>query len=497
MTTYLAKAGQKPRRAVFRADGGGVRGFGHWARCAAIAEYLSLLGWECILATASAAALPDGFRGFADVVRLAPSDEASAGALRRAVAWAEILFVDHYGLDATFERACRGWARRVVAIDDLADRMHDADVLLDAAEEGRAAAYRGLVPPHCESLAGPEHAPLRPPFFTLRLGAGQRRLGRVLIDLGSAQSPELVACAAAAARDAAPQAEIDIVAPPAVADVIGAAVRHGAPAKVHAGTPRLAELMAAADLAIGACGVSAWERCAIGVPSVALVTAANQRHVAEALRRHRAATVVNDPAALPAAVKALAGDAELRAAMRAAALHLCDGLGAARLAAALDRDTAGAAGLPVRLRPARIGDTERMLAWQSDPRTRAFAKNPSVPSAEEHARWVRQKLGDPACLLQIVLCSGEAAGVLRLDLAAVAPEAWVVSVYTAPSHYRRGVARAALALAQRLRPCARFIAEVLPDNVPSHALFRAAGYRPSAAGYECPPFRESLLSAAS
>lgn len=41
------------------------------------------------------------------------------------------LVVDHYALDARWESALRGMVRRILVIDDLADRVHDCDVLLD------------------------------------------------------------------------------------------------------------------------------------------------------------------------------------------------------------------------------------------------------------------------------------------------------------------------------------------------------------------------------
>ncbi|HEY7609111.1 MAG TPA: UDP-2,4-diacetamido-2,4,6-trideoxy-beta-L-altropyranose hydrolase [Alphaproteobacteria bacterium] len=482
---------------MFRADGGGTLGYGHWARCLALAEHLARLGWKSRLATASPATLPAHFRGFDGILRLEDSETADPQALRRVSPEADVLVVDHYGLDAQYERPCRGWARRIVVVDDLADRPHAADMLIDSADDARAASYRGLLPDACEVLAGPGHALLRPDFFPLRLRArpGARPVKRVLIDLGSAGRSSLVEAALAAAANAWPRARIDAVVPAADAQMLASAIAERSKnAVVHAGSGRMAELIAAADLAIGACGVSAWERCAAGLAAVAVVTAANQREVAASLRREGAALVVaGSGPALADAVAKLAAEPASRAALQSAAMHLCDGLGAARLAAALDLAAAGTGGSPVRLRPARRTDSDCMLAWQRDPRTRAFAKRTTAaPTADEHAAWIARKLHDPACVLQMILHGGEPAGVLRLDLAAAEPESWTVSIYVAPTHYRRGIARAALAFARRLRPGATLLAEVLPGNAASHALFRAAGYTAKGEVYECPPLRDMV-----
>ena len=85
------------------------------------------------------------------------------------------LVVDHYGRDADFEAACRPWARRVMVVDDLADRPHDCDVLLDQNLGRRDEAYRPLVPENCRLLMGAAFALLRPAFRRLRARALDRR----------------------------------------------------------------------------------------------------------------------------------------------------------------------------------------------------------------------------------------------------------------------------------------------------------------------------------
>jgi spore coat polysaccharide biosynthesis predicted glycosyltransferase SpsG len=98
-----------------------------------------------------------------------------------------------------------------------------------------------------------------------------------------------------------------------------------------------------ADLAVGAAGTSAWERCCMGLPSVTIVLAGNQRGVAAALGETGASAIISDPSEAGATVERLVGDPERLAAMSAAASGVTDGAGASRIADELIRVCADAA----------------------------------------------------------------------------------------------------------------------------------------------------------
>src|SRR5690606_32001299 len=93
---------------------------------------------------------------------------ATCDALDDGAVW-DWLAVDHYAIDARWETRLRTAARRILAIDDLADRRHDCDALLDQnLHAGMHARYDGLVPDACVRLVGPRHALLRPEFAAAR-----------------------------------------------------------------------------------------------------------------------------------------------------------------------------------------------------------------------------------------------------------------------------------------------------------------------------------------
>jgi UDP-2,4-diacetamido-2,4,6-trideoxy-beta-L-altropyranose hydrolase len=199
------------------------------------------------------------------------------------------LLVDHYALDTRWEQQMRPFTGKIMVIDDLADRPHDCDLLLDQNQyTGLERRYDGLVPDHCERLLGPRYALLRPEFAaarkTLRHRDGQVR--RIFIffggsDLTNETSKALEAIRLLNRSDIA----VDVVvgASNPKGDQIREICQRMPNTDFHIQVENMAELMAAADLAIGAGGTTTWERCCLGLPSIVLVLADNQREVAEAM----------------------------------------------------------------------------------------------------------------------------------------------------------------------------------------------------------------------
>ena len=205
------------------------------------------------------------------------------------------LVADHYGLDARWEAqllsALAGGAApaRLLVIDDLADRPHKADLLLDQNFFGEATEhrYQGLVPPRCRQLLGPHYALLGPEYAQLHpLVPPRTELRRVLVFFGGVDPANLTGRALEALMDPA-------LADLAVDVVLGSqfSYRHEVAQLVdrrphttlHGALPSLAGLIARADLAIGAGGATTWERLCLGLPSLIFALAANQLPFTEAL----------------------------------------------------------------------------------------------------------------------------------------------------------------------------------------------------------------------
>jgi len=471
------------RRAIFRFDAGPRIGAGHAVRCIALAQALAREGWRCAFAVNEGCgrALPFVAAPEAEFAEAAPRQPWSKAALvSRWPEGCELAVVDHYGLDAGFEREIAGWAQRVLVIDDLLDRGHDCDFLLCPAPPKKAAADPAGAK---RRLFGPDHALLRDQFGRARdvrllaKPANKERL-RVHVALGGTSR---VALARRILEGLAlTGAALDVT---LVGDVGEAAGPMGPNVKVEtvAAAADMAAQMARADIGIGACGGGAWERAVLGLPSLALVLADNQIHVARAVEKAQAAAVIDDAAGIGAreicdCVRPLVENKDRREAMARRAALLCDGLGARRALLAIDpeRDRRG---LEIVLRRAAPGDREAVFEWQRHPDTRRYANNPEPPSWEEHRAWFGERLTEPQTQLLIIESGGEAAGVLRLDLMRREgqPER-LVSIAVAPEMKQRGIALAALRAARRLLPGGSFIADVHPDNAASRALFERAGF---------------------
>lgn len=366
-------------KVAFRVDASLHIGSGHVMRCLTLAETLSGRGADChFIVREHPGHLREliGQRGFA-VTTLAAESAAHAGdAQSRSdsaqgpvhAAWLgcdwqtdagqtvavvgalqpDWLVVDHYGLDQRWEKALRPHCRRLMVIDDLADRPHDADLLLDQNLGRQPQDYAGLVPAGCQLLAGPQYALLRPEFAALRAYSLQRRLAqpalrRLLITMGGVDQPNATGrvLQALEACNLPEELRITVVmgtAAPWREQVQELARRMPWPTEVVVGVNDMAQRMADTDLAIGAAGTTSWERCCLGLPTLLVILADNQRAGAEALHEAGAASLVgavDDIAVqLPLALRMLMREGRLKQSSVAASA-VTDGLGAGRVLRAM------------------------------------------------------------------------------------------------------------------------------------------------------------------
>jgi len=201
------------------------------------------------------------------------------------------LIVDHYALDSRWESSMRSYCKRIMVIDDVADRGHDCDLLLDQNFfPDMAVRYIEKTPINCVQLLGPSYALLQPQYAELhpRIPPREGSIARIFVYFGGADTNNLtgltVAAYLALGRE---DILMDVVANstnPHLAS-LKAQVKNCKTITLHVGAPSLASLMAQADLAIGAGGVTSLERCCMGLPSLVITLAANQAPIASELDR--------------------------------------------------------------------------------------------------------------------------------------------------------------------------------------------------------------------
>lgn len=209
------------------------------------------------------------------------------------------LIVDHYALDINWEYDLAPYYQKLLVIDDLADRMHVCHLLLDQTYGRNVRDYQHLVPENCEILCGSRYALLRPEFAEWRVYSLQRRqtsspVRRLLITMGGVDKDNVTGQVLRALQGSPLPVECEItVIMGAIApwrDVVRSqAQKMQWMTRVLVDVDNMAQLMADSDLAIGAAGATAWERCCLGVPAIMLVLADNQRKIGQALSAVRAA----------------------------------------------------------------------------------------------------------------------------------------------------------------------------------------------------------------
>lgn len=207
----------------------------------------------------------------------------------------DLLVIDSYALDITWERILRPRVSRILVLDDLANRRHDCDVLLDQNffPDG-AQRYQGLVPSACQQLLGPRYALLREEFYAARASLPARTgfIRRLLVFYGGADrtdetSKAVHALLALRADMQAGQMHGIAITEDFTTDVIVGAsnVRRKAVKalceghdwlRYHCQVDNMAEFMAQADLMLGAGGTTTWERCYLGLPALVTAVADNQ-----------------------------------------------------------------------------------------------------------------------------------------------------------------------------------------------------------------------------
>jgi len=201
------------------------------------------------------------------------------------------LVIDHYAIDSRWEKKARTFARRIFVIDDLANRTHDCDVLLDQNLFDRMEQrYEGLVPTDCVKLLGPQYALLREEFQFIRTKAKVREgsIRKVLIFFGGTDpTGETLKTVKALAGLAIEDMEFDVVVGGGNEqreDIARFCAAHNH-FRFHCQVDYMSQLMLHADLALGAGGSTTWERCCLGLPSITLTTADNQVEITQAVAK--------------------------------------------------------------------------------------------------------------------------------------------------------------------------------------------------------------------
>jgi UDP-2,4-diacetamido-2,4,6-trideoxy-beta-L-altropyranose hydrolase len=496
---------------VFRVDASLEIGSGHVLRCLTLADNISAEGGKCYFISREypghlAKLIED--KGYKVFLLPAPSNESvdpEHDVLRHhnwlSVNWREDaeecysilstcqvdwLVVDHYALDYRWEKYIRNHARKVMVIDDLADRSHYCELLLDQTYGRKSNSYDKLVPSECRKLIGSKYILLRREFNEYRNTALSRRRNgcfkKLLISLGGGDKNNIASkVLISLPTNLLPKdLEITIVlgwGAQWLKNVKELASRLPWKVEVLESVDNMAELMASHDWAIGAAGSTSWERACLGIPTVMIVIADNQKLLAKNLQQSGVAYLLNF-SELDNGQELARGISYLFDHYEDMVLNsesICDGDGVSRVVNFMSQ-TKSFSKTEVSLRNASHQDCELIYSWQQQPHVRAFSRNKSIPSLSEHKAWFTAKLDDPKTFFYLIEENKIPVGVVRLDPAGVDNQ-YEVSIYLCSGTEGRAIANQALQLLREFHPQIDILATVLAGNIFSLRLFDRLGYQ--------------------
>jgi UDP-2,4-diacetamido-2,4,6-trideoxy-beta-L-altropyranose hydrolase len=492
-------------KVVFRVDASTRMGIGHLMRCLTLAESLRERGAQLrficrehtgnLIALLQQKAMPvtvlpapvvnnittnEDYAAWLGVTQAEDIEQTIEALSGEKPDW---LVVDHYGLDVEWERGLRPHVSNLLVIDDLANRRHDCDVLLDqnyaAKSEQR---YASLVSGTCRMLLGPRYALLRPEYRAYRktLGARDGHARRVLVFLGGTDPQNVTGMALEAlSHPKLKQLEVDVVvgANNPHRKSIEQQVLHRQHTTLYESRPHLADLMARADIALGAGGATTWERMCLGLPTVLVAIAENQSPAAEALAANHLIIYAGKTSAVSAdnlskEIMALISNTSRLTALSEQNELTVDGFGALRIREVmLPTDIAH-----IRLRVACQEDAIIYFNWANDPEVRKNAIHTAPISWVTHKEWFAKRLKDPCSHMYVMEAAGLPVGQIRFEREG--DEARID--YCLDSIVRgRGWAPRLIALGaylmQEIKPV-RLRAEVKAGNEASSAVFLRMGF---------------------
>jgi len=496
-------------RVAIRADASINIGTGHIMRCLTLAEELKLKGVEVLFICRELVGhladitrdkgfetlLLPGISGEGDSEEnnwlCVPWDqdaEETNKALSGERHW-DWLVIDHYGIDERWEKRQRNNAEKIMVIDDLANRTHDCDVLLDQNYyEDMEFRYQGKIPELCRSLIGPEYALIRTEFSEQRKKLSHRDgvVKKILVFFGGIDVVNMTE----KVIDAIIELNIQNI---IISIVIGEKNPHKEKLSLkcsqlnnivlHIQVSNMAEMMADADLCVGGGGSTTWERCCLGLPALAWSIADNQKKL---LKDSAKAGLVYAPDCENPTVKqisnhlsALLQNSMMCMHMSATGLEMIDAKGSARVANILLKHN-------IKFRSVELDDEQKIFEWRNDINVREYSRNTEKINIDQHKKWFRQVLADPDKLFIIGSVKKEEIGVLRFDISGEEAE---ISIYLAPEKHGRGYGAALVESGEEWllnkRPEVKTIlADVLADNKASNKLFEKCGYRVSAMRFQ-------------
>lgn len=393
----------------------------------------------------------------------------------------DIIIVDHYSLDQEWEAIVKARFPNayVVVVDDLCNRPHLSDLLIDQTYQRDAEEYSTFNVNNGKILAGAKYALLNPIFSQLRNQSIARKASvtlpkKLMLTMGGVDAHNVTGkilefLELAYFENIEKITVILGAACPHIDELNSLANKSKYKIDVLINVSNMAELMLDHDFAIGAMGGTTWERCVMGLPAVNVAIADNQNTIANNLAEAGAIVLNTDKFSCTDLFDAFNHLVTHYQSQQHLAMNICDGQGLFRVIQHIIPMHAKD-GINVTLRQATSEDIDFVYQLQCEPKTRQFARNPDVPEYESHVRWMQNKLKDSDSFFYII-DNGEACGVVRLDPVKHSLAEYEISIFLTSACHGKGIASVAIKRALMLHKNIVILATVLPENYASHQLF--------------------------
>lgn len=264
----------------------------------------------------------------------------------------DCLVVDHYSLNKSWESAARDSCHKLIVIDDLVDRFHDCDILINQNFGTTKLEYEGLVPSDCKVLAGEKYALLRREFSEFRSLSLLRRgipfVRNILITMGGVDQKNITTLVLRVIESCNFPGDIKftvVMGPnaPWLEDVRNIVDRMNKSVCIRVNVENMAGLMAESDLVIAAAGSTTWELCCLGVPAILIVLADNQRATANRLQQELISMIMeitpNFEDELGRCIEHIINNVSAQISLSKKSRKIIDGLGSFRVASAISDRT--------------------------------------------------------------------------------------------------------------------------------------------------------------
>ncbi|MEM9543294.1 MAG: UDP-2,4-diacetamido-2,4,6-trideoxy-beta-L-altropyranose hydrolase [Cyanobacteria bacterium P01_E01_bin.42] len=478
-----------PAPLIIRADASRQIGTGHLMRGLALARGWQGIGGQVIFAVATELGdLQGRLQAEGMTVHRLSSDPGSIEDGEETVNLAKMLrstrlVVDGYHFDARYQQQIKTAGFKLLVIDDCGDAGHYyADLVLNQNIYARESLYPHREP-QTQLLLGSRYVLLRPEFLAWR--DWQREIPevarKILVTLGGSD-PDNVTLKVIEALQQVKVRDLEVVAivgasNPHYEQLQGVVQQSQLSISLKRNVMDMPELIAWADVAIAAGGSTNWELAFMGLPTLIIVLADNQKEIARELDKLGAAIDLGwhetlSTREIASRCGSLAIATTQRASLQQRTAKLIDGKGVERLLLRLEPNL-------LKLRTVRPDECQLLWQWANDFQVRQSSFSSDFISWNTHKKWFNDKLQSMNFFIFIGINGDrEAIGQARFDIKDNRKAEIDISI----TSHKRGCGYGILLLKQALNKIftetfvKTVVAIIKSENLASQKLFKKANF---------------------